>query len=103
MDEIEYIKRKLEKHIRLYRIEFLSLSEVVYSILFRLTDVEESDRRLEVFEQLPEDLRTAVVDRLQELEKEDYRWRPFLIGPGLDDAGLQQLSRRLRSLHDQLR
>ena len=94
---------QVEKILERYQRELLTKTEAVNSILLALADVGDAREVTSLFNVLSHELKSAVRERLDELQDAAFSWRPFMFGDGLSDTELERLSRELRFVYDTLR
>lgn len=87
----------------MYRNGMLSQSDFVHDILLMLLDEPNNEEMRSAFDALEDDIKSAILGLLNELETKQFVWKPFVIGCGYNEAELKLLSQRVRSAFDILR
>jgi hypothetical protein len=73
----------IAKLLSLYRRGVVTTPEITNALLVDLIGDNSSDTELSSFVAgLPNELQQKLRDVLREIQKAEYRWKPFMLGPG---------------------
>ncbi len=71
------------KLLSLYERGVITAPEVANSLLTDLIREDDPDLNLSSYmASLPDEVRRKLRDLLRQIQQADYRWRPFMLGPG---------------------
>lgn len=73
----------LARHLALYKKGAVTSNEVVNSLVYRLIENDEVQTVAACIDSLPSEVLDSFEEFLVRMRRLDYRWRPFMIGPGL--------------------